>query len=391
MASKLNLRDISEVVAGMIIQGKVTPAAVRPSALMAPYDALVSLYMKKKKAPSTEDIIETIGPMAYDTAIMAAEKMKNLPASWPTLLETAASRREAGQTMLKYGQRLIDGEEIDVSPVQSALTRMDRNLTQLVPLSKVTADKNPFMLTGYEPLDTYLGGVPQAGLTVAAGRPGVGKTWLMLKIAAAFTHHHKKKAALFSLEMTAQQFMFRAKNLLNLPKETLDMIEICDDVLGVSEIASIASRATDVGFIGVDFAELLLEGDSQQSEQTMAYIYRSLAWVAKRLNIPVLLLSQLNRSNDSDVPNLNRLRYTGMAEALAALVLFLYNPTAIYDGGMNKIVKLLPDEAAIIAAKSRFGYKKGAPGYIVVPWTGAGGWGDQSVRWEYLMEQKATQ
>lgn len=385
---KLSVRDISEVVAGMIINGRVTPAAVRPTALMAPYDSLVKLFMKRKKTPSTEDIVEAIGPMAYDAAIGAAEKMKNLPASWPTLLETAASRREAGQILLKHGQRLVDGEEVDLSPVHAAMSRMDRNLTQLVPLSKVKAEKTPFVLTGYEPIDTYLGGLPQAGLTVVAGRPGVGKTWFMLKLAEAFSKKHKKKVALFSLEMTAQQFMFRAKELLDLPKETLDLIEICDDVLGVSEIASIASRTSDVCMIGVDFAELLLEGDSMQTEQTMAYIYRTLAWLAKRLNIPVVLLSQLNRSNESDVPNLNRLRYTGMAEALASLVIFLFNPTAIYDGGMNKMIKLLPDEGAIIIAKSRFGYKQGAPGYIVVPWTGAGGWGDKSLRWCFMVEDK---
>lgn len=387
MPGKVNIRDMSEIVAGMIITGRVIPGAVRATSLVAPYDQLVALYNKKgtKKSPTIEEVIEAIGPMAYDAATNAAEKTKNLPASWPTLLETAASRREAGQAFLKAGQRLIDGEEVEMSPIHSVISRLDRNLTQLVPLSKVTADTNPFIATGYEPLDTNLKGVPEAGLTVVAGRPGVGKTWFMLKLAAAFARQHKKKVALFSLEMTSQQFMYRAKELLQLPKESLDMIEICDDVLGVSEIASIASRASDVGMIGVDFAELLLEGDSQQTEQTMSYIYRSLAWLAKRLGVPVILLSQLNRS-DQDVPNLNRLRYTGMAEALAALVLFLYNPTAVYDGIPGGTIKLLPGEGAIIVAKSRFGYVFGAPGYIVVPWEGAAGWGDNTIRWSFMHE-----
>lgn len=388
MPAKLNIRDISEIVAGMIIQGKVTPAAVRPTSLMAPYDSLVSLFTKSKSSPTIEKIVEAIGPMAYDAAISAADKTKNLPASWPTLLETAASRREAGQAFMKHGQRLMDGEDVDLSPIHAVMSRLDRNLTQLVPLSKVKSDKKPFIETGYEPLDTNLGGVPQAGLTVVAGRPGVGKTWFMLKLAAAFALKHKCKVAIFSLEMTSQQFMFRAKELLKLPKEVLDLIEICDDVLGVSDIASIASRADGVGMIAVDFAELLLEGDSMQSEQTMAYIYRTLAWLAKRMGIPVVLLSQLNRSNDQDVPNLNRLRYTGMAEALASLVLFLYNPTAIYDGVPGGLIKLLPGEGAIIVAKSRFGYLYGAPGYIVVAWEGAAGWGDYTIRWNFMVEEK---
>lgn len=383
--AKLKVTELSETIAGLIIQGKLTAASVRPTALAEPYPALVKLYMKKKGTPETNDIIEAIGPGAYDAAVSAADRSKNLPAKWPSLLETAASRRETGLMFQKYAQRLMDGEEVDLAPIQSSIARLDRNITQLSPLSSIKAQTNPFILTGYQPIDEHLNGIPEAGLTVAAGRPGVGKTWLMLKIAACFAKKHKKDVGIFSLEMTSQQFMFRAKDLMDLPKAILDRVLICDDVLGVSEISALAARAEGLGLICVDFAELLLEGDSQQTEQTMAYVYRTLAWTAKRLGIPVLLLSQLNRSNSGDLPNLNRLRYTGMAEALAAMVLFLHNPNAIYDAqGEDQPVILAPGDAGIVAAKSRFGFKWGGPGVIHVPWTGSTGWGDTATNWTGL-------
>ena len=77
------------------------------------------------------------------------------------------------------------------------------------------------------------------------------------------------------------------------------------------------------------------------------------------------------------------LRYTGMAEALAALVLFLHNPTQIFIESSDAL-PLIDGRGYIIVAKSRFGYKDGrhsGVGAIQLAWDGATGWGDKEYGW----------
>ena len=214
-----------------------------------------------------------------------------------------------------------------------------------------------------------------------------------MKLAGTFARR-RKKVAIFSLEMTAQQFAKRCA-AAELTKTQIGYIDICDDLMSVSELSTIVSRADKVDFIGVDFAELMLDGDSMQTEQTMANIYRTLAWVAKRLGVPVVLLSQLNRQHSGQLPNLTMLRYTGMAEALAALVLFLHNPTQIFVETSDAL-PLIDGRGYIIVAKSRFGYKDevhSGVGAIQLGWDGKTGWSDKEygsvpVEWRITMPRR---
>jgi replicative DNA helicase len=111
----------------------------------------------------------------------------------------------------------------------------------------------------------------------------------------------------------------------------------------------------------------------------MAQVYLTLARAAKITGVPFILLSQLSRSYTGGMPEITHLRYTGMAEALSALILLLYNPSAIFvsqsSGGA------LPRQAGkgyIIVGKSRYGHKYPGHGRFAIQcdWDGAAGWGD---------------
>ena len=86
--------------------------------------------------------------MPYQAALQAARSIKDLPANWPTLLQQASIRHEAGTVMDKLGRRLMMGEDVDLTPIHAAIARMDKSQRQLMPLSQITPDEEPFVDTG---------------------------------------------------------------------------------------------------------------------------------------------------------------------------------------------------------------------------------------------------
>ena len=93
------LSDLSEVVAGLMILGRLSPSAVIQDNLIPPYDELHKLMKSKRFDPET--VIEKIGISAYRSAKQAAESVEGMKQDWPLLLEQAASRYEAGRIFSK--------------------------------------------------------------------------------------------------------------------------------------------------------------------------------------------------------------------------------------------------------------------------------------------------
>jgi replicative DNA helicase len=160
-------------------------------------------------------------------------------------------------------------------------------------------------------------------------------------------------------------------------------ILICDDILKPSQVSSVATLIPDdLHFIGVDFAELMLAGGSDRTESAMAEVYSTLVYTAKTLNVPIVLLSQLSRSYQGGLPQITHLRYTGMAEALASLILLLYNPFAIFASQDSQ--GALPKQRGkgyVIVGKTRYGHNSmnqvtSGRFAIQLDWDGKGGWGD---------------
>lgn len=374
---------------GQMMTGKVAPSAVVSSRVVEPYPALVKLYQKSKKMPSIDDQIAAVGPMAYQAALMAAKRVKSLPANWVSHLDKAYALYEAGSLAEKLGRKMQNGEDVDLTPLTSLLNRASKGETRLVKASSIKDEGEDFILTGYEPYDTNFGGLPDSSMTIVAAPPGVGKTWHLLQLMAAFLKKYPKKiAVLFPLEMSNRQTMRRLKRDLRLPKSILDRLYICDDVLDTMDLVSVASRASaygDVGIIGVDFAELVLGGDASANESEMAFVAKTLERTAIRMGIPIILVSQLSRKYDGAFYSLTMLKYSGSLESAAAMVIFLHNPDQVLLAQNNQ-ANMLPLEDGygfVIQAKSRFGFKQGSTGAAKVKWNGIG-WGDKSKGWTRL-------
>lgn len=233
--------------------------------------------------------------------------------------------------------------------------------------------------TGFADLDAILGGLHRSDLVVLAARPRIGKTSLSLGIAvnAARLGHH---VAFFSLEMSAEQVVRRLVSLESAvpvtslrtgslaesdwpafakATDTLDRLPIwVDDAAGITpEYLRAAVMRLDaehgLDLVVVDYLQLMrLAGRQKSRYETVTEIGQSLKALARNLDVPVLALSQLNRSCEARLdkhPQLHDLRESGDLEQTANVVILLYRDE-LYNENTER-----PNIADVTVAKNRDG------------------------------------
>lgn len=230
--------------------------------------------------------------------------------------------------------------------------------------------------TGYSRLDQSVGGLRGGDLVIVAGRPSMGKTAFTLNIAENVAGAGKQ-VAFFSLEMTRIQLTERlvfGRAEVDSVKARIGKLESNDirRILGAAEslhavplhiddtsalsVFQLRShcrrmkRKGGVDLIIVDYLQLM-RGSGDSRVQEIGNISRSLKALAKELDVPVIALSQLNRSLESRTekrPTLSDLRDSGEIEQDADLVWMLYRDV-VYNKKAN------PREAELNMAKNRRG------------------------------------
>ncbi|MDD3153780.1 MAG: replicative DNA helicase [Victivallaceae bacterium] len=242
--------------------------------------------------------------------------------------------------------------------------------------------------TGYPGVDAMTGGLKNGEMFVLAARPSIGKTALALNIirniAMPSQSPHPRKVAFFSLEMTAEQIsrrllcteahvsekMFRDRSFNTadvgkLSKVVHDFSQakiFIDPTAGIT-IAELRAKARrlkqmqGIDVVVIDYLQLMrADGRQDSRQQEVAEISGGIKKLAKELNIPVLVLAQLNREVDKNAtgnsrPRLNHLRESGTIEQDADIVAFLHRD--------RDATKDLPQDegakAEIIVEKNRNG------------------------------------
>jgi len=211
--------------------------------------------------------------------------------------------------------------------------------------------------TGFSDLNEKTAGLQPSDLIVVAGRPSTGKTSLALGMAlhAALHSSRPSKVAIFSLEMSKEQLCMRLlsaegrvdmhrirtgqlqredwPNLTRAAGKLSESKIYIDDTPGITALemrAKIRRQKAETGLdlVVVDYLQLMSGSDnSENRQQEISIISRSLKSVAKELNIPVIALSQLSRAVESRPdrrPVLADLRESGAIEQDADLVLMIY-------------------------------------------------------------------
>ncbi|MDP8274901.1 MAG: replicative DNA helicase, partial [Candidatus Euphemobacter frigidus] len=219
------------------------------------------------------------------------------------------------------------------------------------------------LATGLRDLDNLTCGLQPSELAVLAGRPSMGKTALALGIAEHASLKEKKRVGIFSLEMSSDALGRRmlcsnarvdAQNLRRGFLSTKDMVKLAhaagrlseagmwiDDMPGATNL-ELRARARnmkarfDIDLLIVDYLQLMqaTTGRSENRQQEVSDISRSLKALARELEIPILVVSQLNRGPEDRPdrrPRLSDLRESGAIEQDADLVILIMRPGAYPD------------------------------------------------------------
>jgi replicative DNA helicase len=244
--------------------------------------------------------------------------------------------------------------------------------------------------SGFTALDKVTAGWQRSDLIILAARPGMGKTAFVLALARNAAIDFQKPVAFFSLEMSSVQLVTRLisgetglkadklkrgqlephewQQLHSQITKLADAPIFIDDTpaLNVFELRAKLRRLKseqNIDMAIIDYLQLMTAGGEGKGnrEQEVSTISRSLKAIAKELNIPIIVLSQLNRqvesrggANNSKRPQLGDLRESGAIEQDADMVMFIYRPE-YYNITSDDSGKNLQGLAQIIIAKHRNG------------------------------------
>ena len=229
--------------------------------------------------------------------------------------------------------------------------------------------------TGFTDLDEMTAGLQPADMVVLAARPSMGKTTMAMNLVENVLLKSTKPTVVFSLEMPAEQLMMRSLSSLALIDQTKirtgnlsdeDWLKLSsaveriknkplfiDDTPSISptevraKLRNIVREHGELALVMIDYLQLMqISGYKEGRVNEISEISRSLKAIAKEFNVPVIALSQLNRSLEqrpNKRPVNSDLRESGAIEQDADVILFIYrdevyNPESEHKGVAEIII-----------------------------------------------------
>ncbi len=351
-----------------------------------PIDILsVSARLKEKNK------LEDIGGLTYLTSLINTVPTATHVSNYAKIVRQKKILRDLISASEEIGLSAFDeAEEVDVlldKAEKTVFSIGQRSLTQaFLPIKDILSDtferldelskyagKLRGVATGFTDLDKILGGLQKSDLVILAARPSMGKTSLALDIARNIAVLENKPVGLFSLEMSKDQLADRLLasmaniNLWNLRNGRLtsddysriqhamgslsDAPLYIDDAgsVNILQIRAMARRLQankGLSLIVIDYLQLMEPMNRFQSAvQQVTENSRALKMLAKELNVPVLVLSQLSRAVEARVPQIPRLadlRESGAIEQDADVVMFIYREDKYNENSLSKnVAKIL--------------------------------------------------
>ena len=333
--------------------------------------------------------LDDAGGMLYITELVSSVAgIANIEA-YATIIQERSVLRKLIQISQKIAERAYNPEGLSSQDVLDEAERLVFNIAEERPktggprgvreildntVKKIdelfnAGDAITGVTTGFTDLDNMTSGLQPSDMVIVAARPSMGKTTFAMNLVENALLNTDKGIMVFSLEMPSEQLMMRMLSSLgrinqskvrsgNLEEEdwpklvsAVERIKdkklFIDDTAGISpsEMRSRARRVVrengELGMIMIDYLQLMqIPGYDQGRTNEISEISRSLKAIAKEFNVPVIALSQLNRSLEqrpNKRPVNSDLRESGAIEQDADVIMFIYrdevyNPDTEYKG-----------------------------------------------------------
>lgn len=341
------------------------------------------------QVPSTANVLQ-YARIVEEKSILR----KLIRASSEIMEEGFAADKTAGEVLEDAEQRVFEisqkRQRKTASQIRDVLAK---NLEMLQLLAQKKGDLRG-LTTGFRDLDKITSGLQKSDLIILAARPSMGKTALALNIARNAAMKGSAKVLIFSLEMSEEQLTERilsTEALVEIQKmregnlededwsklsEAVMRLEeadiMIDDTPGISAL-ELRNKCRKIkmekglDLVLVDYLQLMtFEGKAESRQLEISALTRFLKQLAREMECPVIVLSQLSRATESrqgdkKKPILSDLRESGSIEQDADIVIFLYR-----DEYYTKEETQRPNECDVIIAKHR----NGATGEVVLTWLG---------------------
>ncbi len=304
--------------------------------------------------------------------------------------------KELEETLNQAEKRIY---EISMRKVQGTLVPMEQIVPEAYNLIGELAQRRGKITgvpSGFMELDRMTNGFQKSDLIIVASRPAMGKSSFAMNIAQYAAVHNSRTVVVFSLEMSSEQLVMRmlcteasvdsqrikegliGSNEMNSLMEVMDPMSrakiYIDDSSGanVSMIRSKCRRLSaraGLDLVVIDYLQLIQASGSRKDGNRMQEVSdmtRQLKLLARELDVPILLLCQLNRGPDTRTdhrPVISDLRESGSIEQDADMVILLYRPAAYMD---TQEYEMGDNTSQIIIAKHRHG----STGVVKLLWQG---------------------
>ncbi len=371
----------------------------------APVDVLtVSEELKKRNslemvggrayiAALSADVPSTSNAAEYAKIVSGKAVLRNLINTADGIMNSSYEENMDTNAILDMAEREIfeiaqKGQKSDFAHIKDVLLE---NINTIDKMSQLEGNLTG-LTTGFRDLDQLTSGLHRSDLIILAARPAMGKTAFALSVAQQAAIKGKASVMIFSLEMSKEQLGQRLLSMesridmqalktgklerrdwdqINMALDVLSKANInIDDTPGISimEMKNKCRRLKaekGLDLIVIDYLQLMsMEGKSNENrQQEISTLSRNLKLLARELDCPVIVLSQLSRAPEqrpNHRPMLSDLRESGSIEQDADIVIFLYRDE-YYNEDTDK-----PGECEVIVAKHR----SGPTGTVDVTWLG---------------------
>ena len=410
--------------AAINIVSKLEPADFYSQAHKTIFEAIVDLYQKNKPidiitltdALETKGVLQAVGGVSYLTSLTNVlpstgyymshveivrknSVLRKLISASNEIIKNAYSNDDVDA--LSFAEKAIFeiAEKGQVSSLESLANSLTAVMENFEDIYKDGGNVRG-VPTGFYQLDRITNGLQKSDLILIAARPSVGKTSLAMNIVTNAALEAKAKCAVFSLEMSKEQLAQRmlcsvanvdmSKALHGELNEAdwaklwkahkkLSECKIYVDDSSLNRPSQILSkcrklkRERGLDLIMIDYLQLMTGDTKSDNRQTeVSEISRKMKILAKEINVPVILLSQLSRAveqRSTKLPVLSDLRESGAIEQDADMVMFIHRPDQENPANATgeEVKKPRDYQVQLIIAKHR----NGELGTIPLGWVGS--------------------